>query len=99
RKVRAKGWLVAGLVVLTALTAAEPPRGPDSSAVRSSVDKALTFLRTRQGADGSFSPRLGGPGVTALAAAGLIRNGRADDPVTAKALAYLAKNVQPDGGI
>src|SRR5437762_631078 len=97
QKVRTKGWLAAGLVVLTALTAAELPGKPDPQAVRASVDKALAFLRTRQGADGSFAPRLGGPGVTALVAAGLIRNGRADDPVTAKALAYLEKSVQPDG--
>jgi squalene-hopene/tetraprenyl-beta-curcumene cyclase len=38
--------------------------------------------------------------VTALVAAGLLRNGYpADDPVAAKALGYLEKSVQKDGGI
>jgi Squalene-hopene cyclase C-terminal domain len=95
-------WAAVGAavtVVALSVPAAEPTRGPDPQAVRAAVDKAVAFLRTRQGADGSFSPRLGGPGVTALVAAGLIRNGRADDPVATKALGYLEKNVKPDGGI
>ena len=91
--------VLTALSALAALPAAEPTSGPDPQAVKASVDKALAFLRTRQGADGSFSPRVGGPGVTALVAAGLVRNGRADDPVTTKALGYLEKNVKPDGGI
>ena len=44
--------------------------------------------------------KLGGPGVTALIAAGLIRNGYGpDDPVVAKCLTYLEKSVKKDGGI
>ena len=37
------------------------------------ADKAIAFLRTRQGQDGSFAPRLAGPGVSAVVAAALPR--------------------------
>jgi squalene-hopene/tetraprenyl-beta-curcumene cyclase len=63
------------------------------------VDKAVTFLKTRQSADGCFAPRLGWPGVSALVAAGLVRHGRGDDPVAKKTLQYLEGAVKPDGGI
>src|SRR5262249_53931866 len=39
-------------------------------------------------------------GVTAMVVAALVRNGKGtDDPVVARALAYLEKNVKKDGGI
>jgi len=77
----------------TSLVAA--PKKGDVTAV---VDKSLTFLKAKQSPDGSFAPKFG-PGVTALVAAGLIRNGHGDDPVVKKALEYLEKNIQADGGI
>lgn len=94
--------LVAGCL-LTALLAA-PARaadvGPDTKDVQAVVEKAVAYLKTRQGEDGSFSPRLAGPGVTALVVAALLRNGYGpDDSTVAKALAYLEKSVKPDGGI
>ena len=50
--------------------------------------------------DGSFSPQRAGPGISAVVAAGLLRNGfNVDDPVVARTLAYLEKKVQADGGI
>ncbi len=80
--------------------AADPAAGPDPNEVRAIVTKAAAFLKTRQGADGSFAPRLAGPGVTAVVAAALLRNGYGpDDPVVAPALAYLEKKVQTDGGV
>ncbi|OAI47063.1 hypothetical protein AYO44_10305 [Planctomycetaceae bacterium SCGC AG-212-F19] len=73
---------------------------PQDKDVKALVDKAHVFLKKRQGDDGSFSPKFGGPGITAIVAASLMRNGvPADDPVVAKALAYLEKSVQKDGGI
>jgi hypothetical protein len=93
-------WLamIAGLLVAGLSTAADA--GPSDKDVKAIVDKAHDFLKHRQGADGSFSPKFGGPGITAIVAAGLLRNGYgADDPVVAKALAYLEKSVQKDGGI
>jgi squalene-hopene/tetraprenyl-beta-curcumene cyclase len=74
--------------------------GPEESEIKASLDKAIAFLKTRQGEDGSFAPRLAGPGLTALVASGLIRNGVSpDEPVVAKALAYLEKQVEPNGSI
>lgn len=73
------------------------PAAKDVGAV---TEKAYAAMKGLQNEDGSFAPKLGGPGVTALLAAGLIRGGkRPDDPVLAKALGYLEKNVQKDGGI
>lgn len=75
-------------------------KAPEAKSVKAIADKAYTFYKGRQKADGSFEPARGGPGTTALIAASLIRSGYgADDPVVAKALGYLEKNVQPDGGI
>ena len=85
-------------ILATTTTAAE--LGPDPKEVQAVVDKAAAYLKSSQGADGSFSPRLAGPGVSAVVAAGLLRNGFApDDPVVAKTLAYLEKKVQKDGGV
>jgi squalene-hopene/tetraprenyl-beta-curcumene cyclase len=64
------------------------------------VDKAAAYLRSRQGPDGSFAPRLAGPGVSGVVAAALLRNGvKPDDPLLAKTLTYLESKVQKDGGV
>ncbi|MBN2218348.1 MAG: terpene cyclase/mutase family protein, partial [Pirellulales bacterium] len=67
---------------------------------RQAVDRAIQFLQTKaQEPDGAFAS-YAGPGVTAVVASGLLRNGLTpDDPMVAKALAYLEGFVQPDGGI
>lgn len=64
------------------------------------IDRAVEFLRTRgQAADGSFTAAAG-IGPTALAASSMLSVGvPKDDPAVAKALAFLQKYVQPDGGI
>jgi squalene-hopene/tetraprenyl-beta-curcumene cyclase len=73
---------------------------PSPAEVKACLDKSITFLKSHQNEDGSFAPKLGGPGITALIVAGLIRNGYSpDDPMIAKAMSYLEKNVQKDGGI
>jgi squalene-hopene/tetraprenyl-beta-curcumene cyclase len=91
------------LLVAAAVGVATPAfaqTGPDPKEVQAVVDKAYDFLKGRQKSDGSFEPARGGPGTTALIAAALIRHGKAvDDPVIAKALGLLEKNVQKDGGI
>lgn len=90
------------LLIAAALAAAAPASaaGPDPKDVRALTDKGYEFLKSHQNADGSFQPAKGGPGTTALVAAALIRLGKpADDPVIAKALANLEKNVQKDGGV
>jgi len=74
--------------------------GPDAKDIKAIAEKSYAFYKARQKADGSFEPVRSGPGTTALIAAALIRHGYgADDPVVAKALGYLEKQVQPDGGV
>jgi squalene-hopene/tetraprenyl-beta-curcumene cyclase len=81
-----------------ALVAAD--RGPDPKEIQAVREKALAFLKKRQNEDGSFSPKIAGPGISALVVAGLLRNGVAvDDPLVAKTLAYMEKSVKKDGGV
>ena len=61
--------------------------------------KAISFLRTTQKEDGSWTTA-NAPGITGLIVTSLLRSGvPADDPVTAASLKYLSGFVQPDGGI
>jgi hypothetical protein len=84
---------VAGL----ALSGETDPSAKDIQELR---DKAIGFLKAHQEKDGSFAPKVAGPGVTALVAAALARNGvSSKDPVQAAALAALEKQIQKDGGI
>ncbi len=63
------------------------------------ASKALNYLATQQGADGSFSPQAG-PAVTALVLYAALQNGRTpEDPMIAKGMKYLDTFVQEDGGI
>jgi squalene-hopene/tetraprenyl-beta-curcumene cyclase len=89
------------LVLAVSAGLAQPPATGVSAADRQAiVDKAIAFLRTRQNRDGSFAPRLAGPGVSAVVAAALLRNGvKLDDPMLTKTLSYLESKVQTDGGI
>lgn len=74
--------------------------GVDPEQLKEILERAADYLKSHQGADGSFSPRIAGPGVTAVVAAGMLRCGfRADDPVVRRCLAYLEKSVKKDGGI
>ena len=94
---RAGGLALLAALLGTSLRAAD---GADAKGIKAVRDKARTYLSRHQGEDGSFSPRLAGPGVTALVVTALLRNGvSADDPVVSKALAYLEKSVKKDGGI
>src|SRR5690349_11358332 len=94
-----------GVVFLATLgdsaAAAQPADlGPDPRDVQGIVDKAASYLKSSQGTDGSFSPQRAGPGISAVVASGLLRNGlSSDDPVVAKTLTYLEKNVRQDGGV
>ena len=93
-----------GLLVLSLTGAAnaveqapEPPA--DAAAYARAVDRAIAFLQKTQAPDGSYAAQAG-PGVTAVAAAALMRQGRSpNDPLVAKSLAYLERFVQPDGGV
>jgi squalene-hopene/tetraprenyl-beta-curcumene cyclase len=87
-------------LLLAAMVGRSADVGPDPKEVKDLVDKAYTYLKGRQGADGSFSPKIAGPGVTAVVVAALVRNGySADDPVVAAGLGYIEKSVKKNGGI
>jgi len=83
-------------VILSAISPVWSAEGEDAGAM---VTKAVAYLTSHQGEDGSFSPQTG-PAVTAMVVAAVLNNGRtAEDPVVAKGLKYLEKFVQEDGGI
>jgi squalene-hopene/tetraprenyl-beta-curcumene cyclase len=104
---RRRVWCLSVLGIACALCAWPAPGwtqdakvGPASQEVQEVLNKALGYLKTSQGKDGSFAPKLAGPGVTALVVAGLVRNGVSPtEPVVAKSLAYLESQVKKDGGI
>lgn len=74
--------------------------GVNSADVQKVLDRAIAYLKTSQGADGAFSPKIAGPGITAIAVAALVRNGVGpNEPVVAKGLKYLENQTKADGGI
>jgi squalene-hopene/tetraprenyl-beta-curcumene cyclase len=74
--------------------------GPDPNNLQNVLAKAKAYFTTSQRQDGSFAPKIAGPGVSALVAASLVRSGVSPrDPLVARTLAYLEKQVQKDGGI
>lgn len=74
--------------------------GPDPKELKQVRDKAYEFLASKQAADGSYSAKFAGPGVTAIVVAALLRTGvPATDPVVVKALGALEKSIKDDGGI
>ena len=102
--IRCGGLSLAALaILLVVLSAAQPGQGKagvDAKELRPVLDRAVGFLKTTQKEDGSFSPKLGGPGITAVVIAGLLRGGVSpDEPVVAKGLKYLESRVKDDGGI
>ena len=94
-------WAITAVAI--GLSASLPPAGAadaDAQEMKAIVEKAVAFLRKQQAADGSFSAKTTGPGVTGIVVAGLLRNGISpDDPMVARAMAFLEKNVKKDGGI
>src|SRR5947209_6415891 len=94
-------WSLMTATLLSARPALYAAEGdPDPKEIKELVDKAFAYLKQRQGGDGSFVPKIAGPGVSALVAASLLRHGYGpDDPLVAKTLAFLEKKVQKDGGV
>lgn len=73
---------------------------PDAKEVQKMVEQAKAFLKNTQSDSGGFSERFAGPGVSAIAVAGLIRNGVGpDDPLVASTLKSIEKFIKDDGGI
>jgi squalene-hopene/tetraprenyl-beta-curcumene cyclase len=87
-----------GLMTLLAVRAGGA--GPDAKELKEVRDRAIAYLTKSQSADGSWSSKLAGPGVTAITVAALVRNGVSpSDPVVAKALGFIEKSIQKNGGI
>src|SRR5688500_5868867 len=97
-----RAWLRAAAVAPAALAARPASAAPVTADEKKVViDKALAYLKTRQKDTGDLAPdpRVG-PGVTALAVVGLLRNGvPATDEVVAKGIKFLETNIKPDGGV
>jgi squalene-hopene/tetraprenyl-beta-curcumene cyclase len=95
-------WSIAvcgSLLVSSRASGQETRSTPDSAKLDAAIGKAVGFLEQSQANDGSFSAA-SGPGITAIVASGLLRNGRtANDPVVAGALKYLEGHLHEDGGI
>ncbi len=93
--------LTAACLAISTLPAAGPAaEGPTVRDVQAVADKAVAFLRKSQAPDGSYSASRTGPGVSALVASALLRQGCGPgDPTVAKTLAFLEKSVKPDGGV
>ncbi len=91
--------VLAALVVVTPYVSAADSAYPDQKELQTSLDKAYDFLKGKQAEDGSWMADIG-PGMTALTAAALVKSGRpADDPAVAKAIKYVEKYIQKDGGV
>ena len=79
--------------------AAETTNAAAGTVFQRTTNRGVAFLRKMQNPDGSYSAELG-PGVTAIVATSLLRNGISErDPAVAKALQYIEQFVQDDGGI
>lgn len=100
RELRVVLSAIACAVLLLSAAYATQAQAQDDRAYEQALQKGVEFLTTKgQAADGSFTSSIG-PGVTAIVATALLRNGRtADDPLVAKSLKYLESYVQPNGGI
>lgn len=101
---RSLKWLLACAFVVVGpatvpVRAQDVPKTATAPDVQAPIRKAVDYLRTQQADDGSYSAQTG-VGPTALVAASLLSVGvPAQDPVVGKALAYLMKHAQADGGI
>jgi squalene-hopene/tetraprenyl-beta-curcumene cyclase len=96
--------LITALTIVVATTAIEGRQGANLSAatrqkLTASLSKGAAFLHEQQKPDGKFDNH---PGVTAMAAAALLRQPGAKDKELAtvgKTLDYLKSLAKPDGGI
>lgn len=69
--------------------------------VQVALGRAVNYLRAVQNEDGSFGEGDYGPAITGLVVTGLLRTRQVTvaDAMVKRALGYLEKHIQPDGGI
>jgi squalene-hopene/tetraprenyl-beta-curcumene cyclase len=91
--------LCLGLVTAACVNGQEVQPTFDPSKLDGAISKAIGFLEQAQADDGSYSAA-SGPGITAIVASALLRNGRTvNDPMVSRALKYLESHRHDDGGI
>jgi squalene-hopene/tetraprenyl-beta-curcumene cyclase len=97
----AVGALLGGLLTLGSAHSDGPARkaGPDRAQWDQVVSKAVGYLRSSQGSDGSWSNNRS-PGVTGVILTGLLRSGKVseDDPMATRALSFIEGLVNPKAG-
>src|SRR4051812_4279029 len=86
---------------LTGTLAADDKKilGPEPKEWDRVVEKALSYLKTTQGADGSWSgPQ--NPGVTGIVLTGILKTGKLGpmDPMVEKGLKYVESLINPRAG-
>jgi len=91
------------IVCLTAVISAQPANALDDEhwhRANEAVKKGITYLRSTQQENGSWTPQPG-PAITALAMGVMLDRPDIDasDPQIAKALDYVLSKAKPDGGI
>jgi squalene-hopene/tetraprenyl-beta-curcumene cyclase len=87
-------FLLLALLVSASAKEAQPKVSRDQM-----VSRAIAYLTSAQDEQGALSPQVG-PAVTALAATGMLANGRSvTDPAVAKAIEYVRSFAREDGGI
>src|ERR1051325_9471279 len=67
---------------------------------RQVLDKAFGYLKSKQTAEGAWSPKPG-PAVTGLVTAAILRDEKLgkNDPTAQKGIAYILTRQKPTGGI
>jgi squalene-hopene/tetraprenyl-beta-curcumene cyclase len=90
-----RGVAAMGLAAWTGRSAAAAATDPAEL-----MDKAVNFLRPRQGRDGSWSGDRE-PGITALVVTAMLRTGRItpDQPAVIRGLTFLERYIGPKGGL
>lgn len=83
----------------SSLSAGEKAAGPDPAQLKKTMQAGINYLKSSQADDGSWTTPTA-PGITGIAVAALLESGvPADDPTVKKALQFLEKHTQKDGGI
>jgi squalene-hopene/tetraprenyl-beta-curcumene cyclase len=87
------------VTLLTAYPAFAEQLGPDADTYNSVIARGVSFLKTAQADDGSWTAP-DQVGITALVTTSLLDSGvPVDDPTIVKAMTYLESYVQEDGGV
>jgi squalene-hopene/tetraprenyl-beta-curcumene cyclase len=81
------------------LQAQPQPKNTDAELWAKTVDKAIAYLKSTQDANGAWSSATN-PGVTGIVVTGMLKTKKVtpNDPVAAKALAYIESLVNPEKG-